>query len=300
MRNEETMSKKIHNLFCRVCVFILVAEVLTGCLLTAGCTKRQPQDERTTSKQPAGPKADSRAIQITVLYDNYTLSDEYMPDWGFSCIFTGTQKCILFDTGANENILLDNMDKLKVRAQDVNLVIISHDHPDHTAGLSSFLDRHSNVLAYLPSTASGKLVNKVESRGSKAQKPDRTLQICEGVHIAALAFNNNVKQFLVLDTTEGLVVVTGCAHPGIVEIVKKARQTFFKDVHLVFGGFHLLDLSDSKIKNVIQQLRDLGVRKVGPSHCTGDRAIELFKQEYGDNFVQIGVGRTGITVHKPQ
>ena len=125
------------------------------------------------------------------------------------------------------------------------------------------------------------------------------MQICEGVHIASLSFGDDVEQFLVLDTTEGLVVVTGCAHPGIVEIVKKARLIFFKDVYLVLGGFHLLDLSDSKIQEKIQQLKDLGVRRVGASHCTGDKAIELFKQEFGDNFVKIGVGRIGISFHRP-
>jgi 7,8-dihydropterin-6-yl-methyl-4-(beta-D-ribofuranosyl)aminobenzene 5'-phosphate synthase len=288
------MARTIHNLFCRARVIILVAEVLTGCLLTAGCANGHRQAEVATANQPAGPKAGSRAIQITVLYDNYTLSERCRTGWGFSCIITGTEKCILFDTGANADLLLENMDKLQVRAQDVNLVVISHDHPDHTVGLYSFLGRHSNALVYLPSTASAKLVQGVESRGAKIQMPDNALQICEGVHLTDSTFKGNVEQSLVLDTTEGLVVVTGCAHPGIVEIVKKAKQTLNKDVYLVLGGFHLLGLSDSQIQRIIQQLRDLGVRKVGPSHCTGERPIELFKQEYREDFVPIGVGRIGI------
>lgn len=288
------MARIIHNLFRRACVIILVAEVLTGCLLTAGCTKGHRQAEVATAKQAAGPKAGSSAIQITILYDNYTLSEGFRTGWGFSCIITGTDKCILFDTGANGDLLLENMDKLQIRAQDVDLVVISHDHPDHSAGLGSFLGRHSNVLAYLPSTASAGLVQGVESHGAKVRKPDNSLQICQGVHVTGSTFMRDVEQSLVLDTTEGLVVVTGCAHPGIVEIVKKAKQMLNKDVYLVLGGFHLLDLSDSQIQGIIQQLRDLGVRKVGPSHCTGDRPIELFKQEYREDFVPMGVGRIAI------
>jgi len=288
------MARTIHNLFCRARVIILVAEVLTGCLLTAGCANGHRQAEVATAKQAAGRKAGSSAIQITILYDNYTLSERCRTGWGFSCIITGTEKCILFDTGANADLLLENMDKLQVRAQDVDLVVISHDHPDHTVGLYSFLSRNSNVLVYLPSTASAKLVQGVESRGAKIQMPDNALQICEGVHLTDSTFKGNVEQSLVLDTTEGLVVVTGCAHPGIVEIVKKAKQMLNKDVYLVLGGFHLLGLSDSQIQRIIQQLRDLGVRKVGPSHCTGERPIELFKQEYREDFVPIGVGRIGI------
>jgi len=288
------MARTIHNLFCRARVIIVVAEVLTGCLLTAGCANGHRQAKVVTANQPAGPKAGSKAIQITVLYDNYTLSEGCRTGWGFSCIITGTEKCILFDAGANGDLLLENMDKLKVRAQDVDLVVISHDHPDHTVGLYSFLSRNSNILVYLPSTASAGLVQGVESRGAKIQMPDNALQICEGVHLTDSTFKGNVEQSLVLDTTEGLVVVTGCAHPGIVEIVKKAKQMLNKDVYLVLGGFHLLGLSDSQIQRIIQQLRDLGVRKVGPSHCTGERPIELFKQEYREDFVPIGVGRIGI------
>ncbi len=288
------MARTIHNLSCRACVIILVAEALTGCFLTAGCANGHPQAEVAAADQPAGLKAGGSAIQVTVLFDNYKLSEECKTAWGFSCIIAGTEKCILFDTGSNGGLLLENMDKLHVRAQDVDLVVISHDHPDHTVGLGSFLGRHSNVLAYLPSTASAKLVQAVESRGAKVQEPDNTLQVCQGVHVTASAFMRNIEQSLVLDTTEGLVVVTGCAHPGIVEIVKKAKQMLNKDVYLVFGGFHLLGMSDSQIQSIIQQFRELGVQKVGASHCTGDRPIELFKQEYREDFVPIGVGRVNI------
>lgn len=313
MRKEQTIARTIHNLFCRACVIILVAEVLTGCLLTAGCAKGHRQAEVATAKQAAGPKAGSRAIQITVLYDNYTLSEGCKTGWGFSCIITGTKKCILFDTGANGDLLLENMDKLKVRAQDVNLVVISHDHEDHTDGLYSFLSRNSNVLVYLPISGSNtrliahsaELARGVESRGAKVQIPEGPSQVCEGVHAAGLTIMGwvdaagqpimgLVEQFLVLDTDKGLVVITGCAHPGIVQIITKAKQMLNKDVYLVFGGFHLLDLSDSQVQSIIQQFRELGVQKVGASHCTGERPIELFKQEYREDFVPIGVGRISI------
>jgi 7,8-dihydropterin-6-yl-methyl-4-(beta-D-ribofuranosyl)aminobenzene 5'-phosphate synthase len=287
------MARTIYNRFYRAFVIVLLAEVLTGCLLTAGCVKGYSQVE-VAANQPDSLKAGSRAIQIAVLYDNYTLSEGFKTGWGFSCIIMGTEKCILFDTGSNGDLLLDNMDKLKIHAQNVDLVVISHDHGDHTAGLGSFLGRNSNVLAYLPNTASAELVQVVESYGAKVQKPDNALQICQGVHVTGSAFMSNIEQSLVLDTSEGLVVVTGCAHPGIVEIVKRAKQMLNKNVYLVLGGFHLLDLSDSQIQQIIRQLRDLGVQKVGPSHCTGDRAIELFKQEYREDCIPIGVGRIGV------
>jgi len=239
-------------------------------------------------------KARNGATEITILYDNYVLTEGCTPDWGFGCIIKGMEKCILFDTGTNGGILLGNIDKLHISAQDAELIVISHDHPDHTGGLSSFLGRNNNVTVYLPLSASAGLIQTVESRGAQVQKPDNPLQICKRVHVAGLTIMGQVEQFLVLDTPKGLVVITGCAHPGIVQVITKAKQVLNKSIYFVFGGFHLLDFSDSQIQSIVQQFRELGVQKVGASHCTGNRAIQLFKEAYGEDFVPIGVGKISI------
>ena len=96
---------------------------------------------------------------------------------------------------------------------------------------------------------------------------------------------------MILDTSKGLVVITGCAHPGIVDIVRKAKEILDKEIYLVFGGFHLLQHSAQQVEKIIEQFKDLGVQKVGATHCTGDKAIEMFKKAYGDNFVTLGVGK---------
>ena len=238
--------------------------------------------------------AGSGAIEITVLYDNYTLTEGCTTDWGFACIIEGPEKCILFDTGTNSNILLGNMDKLQVSAGDVELVVISHNHADHTGGLLSFLGRNNNVTAYLPLTVSSGFVQNVRSRGATVQLPTDVVQICEGAHLTGLM--GGIEQSMVLETPKGLVVITGCAHPGIVQIVQKAKEMLEKDVYFVFGGFHLVNDSDSQIRSKIGQFRSMGVQKVGASHCTGDRAIALFEQEYGNDFVPIGVGHLTISV----
>ncbi|MHC4439635.1 MAG: LamG-like jellyroll fold domain-containing protein [Planctomycetota bacterium] len=246
--------------------------------------------------------AGSEPIEITVLYDNYTITEGCNADWGFSCLITGTEKNILFDAGAYGNILLGNMDKLGVSAQDADLLVISHNHGDHTGnwqtngGVFSFLGRNSDVTVYLPPSVPSGPIRNVEATGASTQIVNEPIQLCECVHLTGRMGTSTIEQSMVLDTPKGLVVITGCAHPGVVQIIQKAKQMLDKNVYFVLGGFHLLNDSDSQIMNKIQQFKSLGVRKCGASHCTGDRAIELFKQEYGSDFVPIGVGPITIPV----
>ena len=106
-----------------------------------------------------------------------------------------------------------------------------------------------------------------------------------------LFYDEMGEQSLIVNTSQGLIVITGCSHPGIVNVLKRAKMIVNRKVYLVFGGFHLKENSDEEIMEIVSDLKDLGVLKVGPTHCTGDKAIELFKKEYGDDFVQMGVGR---------
>jgi 7,8-dihydropterin-6-yl-methyl-4-(beta-D-ribofuranosyl)aminobenzene 5'-phosphate synthase len=100
------------------------------------------------------------------------------------------------------------------------------------------------------------------------------------------------EQALVIQTDQGLVIITGCAHPGIVAIVAQARQMFDGKVRLVLGGFHLGSKSSPEIDAILKDFRHLGVEQVAPCHCTGEHAIAMFAAEYGEDFIQVGVGKT--------
>lgn len=250
----------------------------------------------------AAGEPNGRPIEITVLYDNYKLRQDCQADWGFSCLIAGTAKTILFDAGTYGNILLANMDTLHVEAREAELVVISHNHADHTGdwqeagGVLSFLARNSDVLMYLPPSVPAGPVQTVEAKGARTQIVNEPVEICDRVHLTGPMTGAAVEQSIVLDTPKGLVVITGCAHQGVVQAVRKAKDMLGKEVYLVMGGFHLLDMSDAQIQGIIQQFRGLGVQKVGPSHCTGDRAIELFRQAYGRDFVPLGVGEISMPV----
>ena len=96
---------------------------------------------------------------------------------------------------------------------------------------------------------------------------------------------------VVVVTDQGLVIITGCAHPGVDRIVARVQELFDQPVYLVLGGVHLGSPSPSDISQILADLRMMGVQKVGPSHCTGDQAIDAFATEYGEDFVEAGAGR---------
>jgi 7,8-dihydropterin-6-yl-methyl-4-(beta-D-ribofuranosyl)aminobenzene 5'-phosphate synthase len=230
-------------------------------------------------------------ITITTIYDNYIFNEGPKTDWGFSCIIKGTEKTILFDTGTKSDILFHNINKLNVNPKDVELVAISHIHGDHTGGLFAFLDENNKVTVYLPASFPDEFVSRVEKAGAKVVPVDKSVEICKGVSLTGEMGIQIKEQSLILNTSKGLVVITGCAHPGIVDIVKRAKEVVDKKIYLVCGGFHLMNKSEDEVKEIIREFKVLGVMKVGATHCTGDKAIELFKEAYKENFVQMGVGK---------
>ena len=93
-----------------------------------------------------------------------------------------------------------------------------------------------------------------------------------------------------MNTPQGLVVITGCAHPDVADMAEQAQAYMGRNIYLLMGGFHLIGRSDAEIRAIIKQLKALGVRKVAPSHCTGDNAIRLFRDAWKDDFIEGGLG----------
>jgi len=231
-------------------------------------------------------------IKTTVLYDNYLFTEGTRTDWGFSCLIEGTEKTIMFDTGTKSKILFHNIDELKVDLAKVEQIVISHNHGDHTGGLFSILQDIHEISVYLPVSFPDRFIKKVEDANSQAIRVDEPVEICKNVYLTGEMGIQIREQSLILDTKKGLVIITGCSHQGIVNIVKKAKEIVKKDVYLVFGGFHLLRHSENEVNNIIKQFRVLGVQKVGATHCTGDKAIQLIKDAYGEDYVIMGTGKT--------
>ncbi len=229
-------------------------------------------------------------MQVTVVYDNNACKEGLETGWGFSCVVRDGAKTILFDTGPGRS-LLDNMERLAIEPGSIDIVILSHIHGDHTGGLDGFLGENSKVSVYLPKSFPKRLKEKVAGYGAKMFEVERSLEICENVYSTGEVGALRKEQALVIKADKGLVVITGCAHPGIVKMVKTAKDLLGDKVFLVLGGFHVEWSTRGKIKRIISAFKDLGVCYVGPCHCSGHKARAMFEKHFGEAYIEVGAGR---------
>ena len=230
-------------------------------------------------------------IEALVLYDNYIHTKGKKVDWGYACLVKGLEKTILFDTGTKSEILLHNVSHLGFDLTEVDCIVLSHEHGDHTGGLSVILDKNPDVTVYVPVSFTKRFVQGVEASGAKVVRVAEPIHICKNAVLTG-ELGNSIKEIaLTLKTGDGIVMITGCSHPGIVEMLEEAEKLHSKKIFFVFGGFHLMQKSNRELREIIKDFKKLGVKKVGATHCTGDEAIARFKEAYGKDFVPIGVGK---------
>ncbi len=234
---------------------------------------------------------ESKTLTLTIIYDNNAYDPRLRTAWGFSCLIECRGQVVLFDTGGDSPTLLANMDALGIDPSKIEAVVLSHIHGDHTGGLPGILEIAGDGLTvFVPQSFPARFKEAVRTR-AKLVEIVEPREIGEGVYTTGELGTGIIEQSLVVRTDEGLVVVTGCAHPGIVEIVRKAKALSDDKVYLVLGGFHLGGKSRKEIEGIVSEFRRLGVRKVAPCHCTGEQAIKMFRQEYGEDFIQAGAGK---------
>jgi len=229
-------------------------------------------------------------MTLTVLFDNNAYDPRLQTGWGFAAWLEYGDQTLLFDAGADGAVLLDNLAALGLDPKAIDIVFLSHIHNDHTNGLASLLAVNSLITVYLPQAFPTQFKEQVRAAGAAVVEIDAATEIVPGLWSTGQMGNGVVEQALVAQTEKGMVVVTGCAHPGVDEMVTRAQQLGHGDIALVLGGFHLGEASPARIEEIVGKFRRLGVRQVAPCHCTGDQARELFHEAYGQDFYACGAG----------
>jgi 7,8-dihydropterin-6-yl-methyl-4-(beta-D-ribofuranosyl)aminobenzene 5'-phosphate synthase len=232
-------------------------------------------------------------INIKILYDNTAFMPGTTADWGFSCFIQSARDTLLYDTGTNGTILLGNAYILGANLSSVKKMFLSHDHFDHTGGITSALAEAPAVPVYVGALFSPSVIQAITNAGGQPVLVTGADEISGGYYSTGELPSSigTYEHSLVMDTDSGLVVVVGCSHPGILEMLRRVKAGLGREIFAVFGGFHLLDLTQTQVEAIIQELRNLGVRKCGATHCTGANAIQWISQAYGSDFLPMGVGQ---------
>lgn len=229
-------------------------------------------------------------VKITVVFDNKTVNKDYEAGYGFACVIEKNGKKILFDTGCCGKTLLANMKKLGIKPKDIDAIVLSHSHWDHTGGLFDLLKVNSNVTVYVLPSFSKKFKQEIKNNGAKIKENAGYTEIIKGVFTTGELGNKIKEQSVIIDTNDGAVLITGCAHPGIVNIVKSADASHKQNISVIIGGLHLMEKTAAQTDRIITSLKKLGIKKIVPLHCTGNRQSRMIIKEFGAGDKKTGAG----------
>ncbi len=192
-------------------------------------------------------------MKLVILYDN----------GGFSCFVKTDAETLLFDTGCDGKKLLSNMEFLNLMPEDVDAIFISHAHFDHTGGLFDFIERNPNVRVYVLKSFPSAFKTKIKESGADLIEVEKPVKLNKNLYSTGELGARIKEQSLIIDTPKGLVILTGCSHPGVVTIAKKAIELHNKQIYLLIGGFHIFN------NTIANELKLLGVKNIIPCHCSG-------------------------------
>lgn len=228
-------------------------------------------------------------MSIKIIFDNYKHDPKLKTLWGFSA-WLEDQK-LLFDTGSNGRVLLQNMAKLKIDPKKIKYLFISHSHWDHIGGIDSVLEQNPNITMFVPSSLSKHLIDDLIYQAKKVvvigKKPQK---LFDNIYTTGVLGKEIPEQSLIINDKD-LTVLTGCGHYGAENIAKFASKILDKKIKLLMGGFHLLRSGEEKIEDTINILKKMKIKYICPTHCTGDKAIEIFQKKFKKSYIEGGAGK---------
>jgi 7,8-dihydropterin-6-yl-methyl-4-(beta-D-ribofuranosyl)aminobenzene 5'-phosphate synthase len=256
----------------------------------------------------AAPAAVKSAVRLTILGDNSVNRPGVKSVWGFACLVESRGHTVLFDTGADPAVLKDNLAALKVDPSRIDAVVISHYHGDHTNGAPG-LGKLPGPRVFIPRSFEDHpdVAARLQSAGLRLAPVSQPAPLYDGMTISApLPFGGSIalpsgaagqsftdkgwEQCLTIETAAGLVIVAGCSHPGILAMLEEVKRRNNRPLHLVIGGFHLIGRPDSEVRKIATSMQAMGVEHVSATHCTGEAAAHVFRNVFGDRYVNAGVG----------
>ncbi len=222
-------------------------------------------------------------MKIRILAEGSTKWQRFIKHWGLSILIDDD---ILFDTFGKPGYVVRQLKRFRIDAGKIKHIVISHDDWDHITGLWKILDHNKGATVYICPNFGPDIKTRIRGLSARSVEVDKPTEIENSVYLSGELKGGSrgavelPEQYLAIKTPKGLIVITGCAHPGIIEITQHAKSVFNDEVRLLIGGFHLKDHKADEARRIVLKLKELGVRQVMPLHCTGRVAQEIFNEGY--------------------
>ncbi len=245
-------------------------------------------------------------MQISVL-TNDKAEKGFYSEHGLSLFIEQDNRKILFDTGWTD-IFLKNAEKLNIDISQIDVLVLSHRHYDHAGGLEYFCNKNKNALIYASpsivkpnySFKNGKWIYKGMSykilysrwiRIIRKQRLSENVYLLSSIkrYIPKFAMEDkfreqidkkhfagfNEETVLLVKIQQGWILISGCSHAGIYNIVRDVIESGFTPIYAILGGLHLVSAKESILQNIIDYLKE-NVQYIYPMHCTGEKAEKAF------------------------
>jgi len=224
-------------------------------------------------------------MEVIVVVDNYPNPSDsnLLTAWGPSIYIKIPGKKLLFDTGPSINVLKHNAEILGINLSEIDAVVLSHGHRDHTGGLQA-LSTDGITIYGAPGTPANRVIND-------------SLEIYSGAYVLKPLYGPPWETSLLINVDGyGGILFVGCSHPGIINIVQNAMK--IARIKVVIGGMHLFGASRDECKSIVEKFKALRVEKVGAIHCSGDTIRNILAEENMLLNIHVGskirVSREGI------
>ncbi len=217
------------------------------------------------SEPSSAPVPALNELTVTIVHDNNPGVESLKMAWGFSALVTGPDKTILFDTGSDGSLLLENMTRLQIDPGRIDIVVLSHVHKDHTGGLTGLLQANPRVQVFLPQSFRPGSRRPCAEYGATVVEIAGPQEICRNVYTTGVLGRRVKEQALVFRTQPGLVVLTGCAHPGIAPDSQADQGACMREVYSSSQAAFISNGSrKGRVETIIAAFRTLRRALCGP------------------------------------
>lgn len=268
-------------------------------------------------------------ITIKTIMDNLPSEQKSLKaEHGLSFYVKTEQVTILFDFGAGISTF-ENLEKMNVALNQITYAVGSHGHYDHAGGYpllaefglvcplvtgkGFFDEKYAKSKGKVTYLGTGFSETLLEQHSVRHLECEGMLKLAEGCYLIGafelthefetiperfvIRRNDRLRQddfgdeiCLVLDTDEGLVVIAGCSHPGILNMLTTVQKRLGRPIRAVIGGTHLVEADEVRIRKTLKEMKNMGIRFLGINHCSGQLVRSILEADQQIESVYLGVG----------